>query len=148
VQAAIDAGAAREGSKTGVLYNDVLGFSHRKRLLRSPQTVIRLGSLGVRDLKAMLPARLPHGRPLILAGDGSTLELVPAGDSEGGMLDWHSDHELKLSLTQAQMQAWKQAVKGRDGEYTVPGLDGLVWQVKSSVVTDSQGRVTGRYEER
>jgi hypothetical protein len=38
VQAAIDAGAAREGSKTGVLYNDVLGFSHRKRLLRSPQT--------------------------------------------------------------------------------------------------------------
>jgi hypothetical protein len=141
-------GAAREGSKTGVLYNDVLGFSHRKRLLRSPQTVIRLGSLGVRDLKAMLPARLPHGRPLILAGDGSTLELVPAGDSEGGMLDWHSDHELKLSLTQAQMQAWKQAVKGRDGEYTVPGLDGLVWQVKSSVVTDSQGRVTGRYEER
>lgn len=74
VQAAIDAGAAREGSKTGVLYNDVLGFSHRKRLLRSPQTVIRLGSLGVRDLKAMLPARLPHGRPLILAGDGSTLE--------------------------------------------------------------------------
>ncbi|MGB6094997.1 MAG: suppressor of fused domain protein [Comamonas thiooxydans] len=148
MQAAIDAGAAREGSKTCVLYNDVLGFSHRKRLLRSPQTVIRLGSLGVRDLKAMLPARLPHGRPLILAGDGSTLELVPAGDSEGGMLDWHSDHELKLSLTQAQMQAWKQAVKGRDGEYTVPGLDGLVWQVKSSVVTDSQGRVTGRYEER
>lgn len=148
VQAAIDAGAAREGSKTGVLYNDVLGFSHRKRLLRSPQTVIRLGSLGVRDLKAMLPARLPHGRPLILAGDGSTLELVPAGESEGGMLDWHSDHELKLSLTPAQMQAWKKAVKGRDGEYTVPGLDGLVWQVKSSVVTDSQGRVTGRYEER
>lgn len=148
VQAAIDAGATREGSKTGVLYNDVLGFSHRKRLLRSPQTVIRLGSLGVRDLKAMLPARLPHGRPLILAGDGSTLELVPAGDSEGGLLDWHSDHELKLSLTPAQMQAWKQAVKGRDGEYTVPGLDGLVWQVKSSVVTDSQGRVTGRYEER
>lgn len=46
------------------------------------------------------------------------------------------------------MQAWKQVVKGRDGEYTVPGLDGLVWQVKSSVVTDSHGRVTGRYEER
>jgi hypothetical protein len=100
--------------------------------------VIRLGSLGVRDLKAMLPARLPHGRPLILAGDGSTLELVPAGDSEGGMLDWHSDHELKLSLTQAQMQARSSPSRG-DGEYTVPGLDGLVWQVKSSVVTDSQG---------
>lgn len=65
-----------------------------------------------------------------------------------GLLDWHSDHELKLSLTPAQMQAWKQVVKGRDGEYTVPGLDGLVWQVKSSVVTDSHGRVTGRYEER
>ena len=147
VQAAIDAGAARDGSKTGVLYNDVLGFTQRKRLLRSPQTVIKLGSLGVRDLKAMLPARLPHGRPLILAGDGSTLELVPAGDSEGGLLDWHSDHELKLSLTPAQMQAWKQAVKGRDGEYTVPGLAGLVWQVKTSMITDDHGKVTGAYVE-
>lgn len=29
------------------------------------------------------------------------------------------------------MQAWKQAVKGRDGEYTVPGLAGLVVQVKN-----------------
>ena len=147
VQAAIDAGAARDGSKTGVLYNDVLAFEPRKRLLRSAQTVIRLGSLAVRDLKAMLGARLPHGRSLILAGDGATLEFVPATDGLGGQLDWQSDHEGKLSLTDGQMQAWLQAVKGREGEYTVPGLEGLVWQVKTSVITDSDGRVTGKYEE-
>ena len=147
VQAAIDAGAARDGSKTGVLYNDVLAFEPRKRLLRSNQTVIRLGSLAVRDLKAMLSARLPHGRSLILAGDGATLEFVPATDGLGGQLDWQSDHEGKLSLTDGQMQAWLQAVKGREGEYTVPGLEGLVWQVKTSVITDSDGRVTGKYEE-
>ena len=147
VQAAIDVGAARDGSKTGVLYNDVLAFESRKRLLRSPQTVIRLGSLAVRDLKAMLPARLPHGRSLILAGDGASLEFVPATDGLGGQLDWQSDHEGKLSLTDGQMQAWLQAVKGREGEYSVPGLEGLVWQVKTSVITDSEGRVTGKYEE-
>ena len=95
----------------------------------------------------MLPARLPHGRSLILAGDGASLEFVPATDGLGGQLDWQSDHEGKLSLTDGQMQAWLQAVKGREGEYSVPGLEGLVWQVKTSVITDSEGRVTGKYEE-
>ena len=147
VQAAIDAGAARDGSKTGVLYNDVLAFEPRKRLLRSNQTVIRLGSLAVRDLKAMLPARLPHGRSLILAGDGASLEFVAAEDSAAGVLEFPSEHEARLSLSQAQLQAWVNTVKGRDGEYHVPGLDALVWQVKTSIITDSEGRVTGKYEE-
>ena len=146
VRQAIDAGAAREGSKTGVLYNDVLSVEHRKRLLRSEQTVIRLGSLAVRDLKAMLPARLPHGRTLILAGDGATLEFLSSKDSSAGQLSEH-EHEYKLSLSGAQLQSWLQTVKGREGEYQVPGLDGLVWQVKTSVITDSDGNVTGRYEE-
>ena len=146
VRQAIDAGAAREGSKTGVLYNDVLSVEHRKRLLRSEQTVIRLGSLAVRDLKAMLPARLPHGRTLILAGDGATLEFLSSKDSSAGQLSEH-EHEYKLSLSGAQLQSWLQTVKGREGEYQVAGLDGLVWQVKTSVITDSDGNVTGRYEE-
>lgn len=146
VRQAIDAGAAREGSKTGVLYNDVLSVEHRKRLLRSEQTVIRLGSLAVRDLKAMLPARLPHGRTLILAGDGATLEFLSSNDSSAGQLSEH-EHEYKLPLSGAQLQSWLQTVKGREGEYQVPGLDGLVWQVKTSVITDSDGNVTGRYEE-
>ena len=146
VRQAIDAGAAREGSKTGVLYNDVLSVEHRKRLLRSEQTVIRLGSLAVRDLKAMLPARLPHGRTLILAGDGATLEFLSSNDSSAGQLSEH-ENEYKLSLNGTQLQSWLQTVKGREGEYQVPGLDGLVWQVKTSVITDSDGNVTGRYEE-
>ncbi|MBV8248750.1 MAG: suppressor of fused domain protein [Comamonas sp.] len=147
VQAAIDAGAADEGSKTGVLYNDVLVFRQRKRLLRSAQIVVRLGSLAVRDLKAMLPARLPHGRTLILAGDGATLEFRPAGEGQGAQLDWQNGHELRLGLSAAQMQAWVRSVKGREGEYTVPGLDGLVWKVQTSVITDNLGNVTGKYQE-
>ena len=35
----------------------------------------------------------------------------------------------------------------RDGEYTVPGLAGLVWQVKTSMITDDHGKVTGAYVE-
>ena len=147
VQAAIDAGAASDGSKTGVLYNDVLSFEERKRMLRSAQTVIRLGTLAVRDLKAMLPARLPHGRSLILAGDGATLEFTHANGGLGGQLQRESEHELQLSLTDSQMQAWVNTLKAREGEYTVPGLDGLVWQVKTSIIKDSEGRVTGKYEE-
>lgn len=147
VQAAINAGAARDGSKTGVLYSDVLGFESRKRLLRSPQSVVRLGSLAVRDLKAMLPARLPHGRSLILAGDGATLEFVSSRDERSGQLQTLGAYEFKLGLSNAQLQSWLQTLKAREGEYTVPGLDGLVWQVKASVITDSEGRVTGKYEE-
>ena len=147
VQAAIDAGAARDGSKTGVLYNDVLAFEERKRMLRSAQTVIRLGTLAVRDLKAMLPARLPHSRSLILAGDGATLEFLHATGGLSAQLERESDHELKLSLSDAQLQAWVSTVKAREGEYTVAGLDGMVWQVKTSVIKDADGRITGKYEE-
>lgn len=147
VRQAIDAGAAREGSKTGVLYNDVLAFEPRKRLLRSAQTVIRLGSLAVRDLKAMLPARLPHDRSLILAGDGATLEFIAGKERDNGQLHERNEHEFKLALSNEQLQSWLQTLKGREGEYQVPGLDGLVWQVKTSVITDGDGNVTGRYEE-
>ena len=147
VKSAVDAGAAKDGSKTGVLYSDVLNFQTRKRLLRSPQNVIEMGSLAVRDLKALLPARLPHGRNLTLAGESAALEFTPAPAGQGGQLEVQGDGQVQLSLNDAQMRAWINSVKGRDGEYSVPGLDGLIWQVKTSVITDSDGKVTGKYEE-
>ena len=147
VKSAVDAGAAKDGSKTGVLYSDVLNFQTRKRLLRSTQNVIEMGSLAVRDLKALLPARLPHGRNLTLAGESAALEFTPAPAGQGGQLEVQGDGQVQLSLNDAQMRAWINSVKGRDGEYSVPGLDGLIWQVKNSVITDSDGKVTGKYEE-
>ena len=95
----------------------------------------------------MLPVRLPFGRPLVLAGDHATLTFIPAEDGQGFLAEQPKPDELSLTVTPAHMRALLDTLKARSGEYVVPGLDSVKWQVNTSVITDSQGQVTGRYEE-
>ena len=148
VHAAISEGAAKDGSSTGSLYVDHLHIEQRKRLLRSTQTIIHMGTLSVRDLKFVLPWRLPHGKPFVIFSDtGAGLEFMPAQPGQSFSMEGQGTQELTLTINEAQMQALLHGLRAREGEYTIPGIDNVIWQVKTSIITNNQGEVTGKYEE-
>ena len=144
LQAAVTQGQRADGASTGTVYPSLVQFSQRKRLLRTSEWVIRLGSLAVKELKAILPGRLPHGKGLSAVGEAQALRFVPTDTPAAPEAD---EDLLTVPLTDEQMQAWLQAVRGRTGNYTVPGLEHVVWQVETSAITDAQDRVIGHYEE-
>ncbi|WP_202049574.1 suppressor of fused domain protein [Sphingomonas sp. So64.6b] len=66
IRAALDAGSARDGSSTGMLFNDALGWTRQSRLLRADLTTITIGAGHVENIVALLRLRLPFGNPLRL----------------------------------------------------------------------------------
>ena len=73
MRAAVEAGAARDGSSTGFLFMETLAWAPRKRLLRPAATTLTTTASAFRDLAEMLPLRLPFDRTFRLAGAGQVV---------------------------------------------------------------------------
>ncbi len=131
----VAAGSKRDGSSSGYLFTDVLGWSTRKRLLRAPLTAITVGARQVDELVALLPLRLPFDRPFMLMGPEQRLYL-----SRGESNDVSEEAgALRLRLTDATVQRLVETLKPLAGEYAVDGLDGVRWKVERTVIRDAQG---------
>ncbi|MEE7548053.1 suppressor of fused domain protein, partial [Xanthomonas sp. Kuri4-1] len=76
VAAAIDAGAARDGSQTGFLFVEHLDWT-----LQPPQGELVIGANQVASLLGLLPGRLPFGQDLRLIGSDRQVRLAPAAVS-------------------------------------------------------------------
>ncbi|CAB3767024.1 aminotransferase [Burkholderia sp. MSh2] len=135
VRAQVDAGTQRDGSSSGYLFTDVLGWETRKRLLRAPVVEITVGARQVDELVTLLPLRLPFDRPLRLVGHDGAVRFV-RGDANGVT---EEDGALTLRLADATVHALAGTLKPRAGEYAVDGLDGVRWRVEKTVIRDAQG---------
>ncbi|MBF5006663.1 suppressor of fused domain protein [Diaphorobacter caeni] len=139
VKAAIDQGAEKEGSNTGVLYGSVLTLKSEKKLLRAEKITVTMGALLVRDLLGLLPGRLPHGKDLSVAGDDFALIFEPA--DAGSQHEWEDPQTLVVSLGPRELQALLDTLKPRGADYVVPGINHLIWRVEPSQIKDQSGRV-------
>jgi len=139
VQAAIAEGSAREGSSTGVLYGGELTLQHEKKLLRGETITITIGALLVRDLIALLPCRLPHGKQLTATSDDFALVIQPV--LSGLNTEWEDAHTLVLHMGSEPLQALLSAIQPREGEYAVPGMERITWQVRRSEILAPDGSV-------
>lgn len=139
VRAAVDKGAASEGSNTGVLYGSVLKLQSEKRLLRAEKVTVTMGALLVRDLLGLLPGRLPHGKDLSIAGDDFSLILEPA--DAGAALEWEDEQTLVLQLGNKELQALLDTLRPREASYTVPGIANVTWKVEASRIKGQDGSV-------
>jgi len=135
VRAQVDEGTRRDGSSSGSLFTDVLGWETRKRLLRAPVIEITVGARQVDELVTLLPLRLPFDRPFRLVGHNGAVRFVH-GDAND-VTD--EDGTLTLRLTDATVQALARTLQPRAGEYAVDGLDGVRWRVEKTVIRDAQG---------
>jgi len=137
VRARVDEGARRDGSSSGFLFTDVLGWKVQKRLLRSPVTDITFGALQVDELTTLLPLRLPFGRGFRLAGrEGSVLfERADASSASEG------EDGLTLRLTDAAVHELARTLKPLAGTYVLGSLDSVRFQVQQTIIRDAEGKV-------
>lgn len=145
VRQQVDEGMRRDGSSSGFLFTDVLGIWQTKRLLRKPITQVTLGARQVEELMALLPLRLPFGRPLRVLGHDWQLLLEPADAQNGARneVEWQAPEENRvvLRLTDATVQQLAQTLQPRQGSYVLPLLAHVERVVEKTTITDSTGKV-------
>lgn len=134
---ALEAGSAREGASTGRIYTDRLAWSRRKRLLRGTQTVVTIGARQVEELTALLPLRLPFGKEFELIRGDVVVAFEPADAAGVG----EDGERLTVSLTADACRALAATLRPKAGEYTVSGVDGLVFEVVPTEIRDAEGKV-------
>lgn len=126
VRQQIAEGLSRDGSASGYLYTDLLHVTQQERLLRSTLTCITLAARQADELLALLPLRLPFGKPFLVAGADWQLRFV-AGEQDQLQIE---DQLLTLTLTPASLDELLRTLKPQAGEYRLAGFKGLEWQLQ------------------
>lgn len=135
--AAVAEGTARDGSSSGSSCTDTFSFTVRKRLLRSPQTVITVGAGQIAELRTQLVGRIPFQRPFSVIGPEYGMNVTP-GDRVSATIAEQKRLELVLSPKAAADLA--AALKPIRGEYTVPAAPELVIHVVPTEIRDAEGK--------
>jgi hypothetical protein len=135
--AQVKAGMERDGSGSGFLFTDVLGVEQRKRLLRAALTEVTLGARQVDELRALLPLRIPFGRPFTLAGRDWQLDFEP-GDTCAVTVH---DGSVAITMTPACAQDFARTLRARAGRYQLAQLASVAWIVQQTVIRDPDGNV-------
>lgn len=105
-------GSRRDGSGTGFLFFHQLGAD------TSNGVVLEIGAQHVPQFSRVLPARVPHGNPLILRGPGRPVVLLP-----GPQVTWNGAGEaLEITLPDAVCHGIAEAIRPQPGAYRVDGL--------------------------
>ncbi|WUI01498.1 suppressor of fused domain protein [Spirillospora sp. NBC_00431] len=112
VARAVSEGSRRDGSGTGFL------FFHQLDADTSDGVTLEIGAQHVPQLTRVLPARVPHGNPLILRGPRRPVVLVP------GPVFAHNetDQALEITLPDAVSHGIAEAVRPHPGTYIVDAL--------------------------
>lgn len=137
IRAALDAGSARDGSSTAMLFNEALGWTQRSRLLRTDLTTITIGANHVENILTLLRLRLPFGNELRLIGPEKYIMIEP-GEANGLVPE---KEQLRVTLTRATVDALATTLRPRAGIYTVPGLDTVRWDIRQTQIKDAEGKV-------
>ncbi|MGO1003774.1 suppressor of fused domain protein [Lysobacter sp. CA196] len=121
-------GSAQEGSSSAMVYTEQLEWRQHKRLLRRPVTEIALDSRQVGELLALLPLRLPFGKPFSLIGPSARIVFEPAPRNSA-----QADGEaLHLRLNEATLRNLVACLRTQEGRYQVEGLDSVEVVVRKS----------------
>jgi len=126
LKAEVESKALEEGSSTGALFNEATSFQLEKRLLRKSRVLGRLAHAPAREAAQVLAGRVPFGRSLTLAGAAQSIVFEPADTAQ-----WTVDGEatLRIGLDRSQAVVLSLALGRGPGQFTVPGLEGLRFEV-------------------
>ncbi len=137
-RAEIEERTAAEGSSTGVLFVDVVGWERDAPGGGPAGVTLTLGALGVRDFVRLLRGRTLHGRRFQLAGPSSGV-IVLAAKSPAFRVD--DCDGLVLEIDERTANAMLETLVPRRGTYEWSRLPGLTLVVEPSEIKDRDGRV-------
>lgn len=136
VRSAVDAGAASDGSSTGVLY---VSAARWERTASGVEVV--LGANGVRDLKVVLPGRVPHGRSLSICAGKTQIGFEPASAVSWSEERGDEGEVLTLALSSQAARDLAAVVQAQAGTYAVPSAPGVRCRVEQSLIKNDKGDV-------
>lgn len=126
------AGSARDGSSTGSQYLDAVGWS-----MVDGAPTVSLGAIAADTLRRLIPARLRHGRPLLLRGPQQRIRLVP-----GASFAVETDEaNLVLALPPEAATALAEVLVPSAGDHPVRGLPLTVHIERSEIRSSTTGEV-------
>lgn len=134
-RAAVTAGRKKDGASTGALFVDRLAASQSKK--RTKRLVVTLGAIAVEPMREILSGRLPFGRPFQLIGHDTTVTLEPGAPGFS-----RAESGWTVTLDARGTAALIETLAARRGQYAVPGLDGVQFEVVPTEVRDRDGNVT------
>lgn len=137
VAARLAEGSAREGSSTGMLFTDQLGWEQHKRLLRSPTTQITLGANQVGELLALLPLRLRFGADFYFIGKDQRIVFEPAQRCSAEAIE----NSLHLRLNDQALRSLVSRLRAQAGSYEIEGFPALQVEVKQTHIRDQDGNI-------
>lgn len=130
-------GSARDGSSTGSLFIDQLGWIRQKRMLRKPLVEITIGARQVGEIVALLPLRLLFGKSLTLAGDEACV-IFQLGSTNSAE---EVDGVIELRLDEKNCHELTHSLRPIAAEYVLRGFEGVVFRVCKTEIRDSEGQI-------
>jgi suppressor of fused-like protein len=137
IAAEVEEGTVRDGSNTGFLFLERIVWTRHNRFLRAARYDIDIGAGQVPELTALLPARLPFGRQLLLVGNDARVVLAP-----GERCAVEADEQtLRVTLDTAASRELIETLKPIAGDYALRAFGGIVFRVHRTEIRDAEGNV-------
>ncbi|MFC6649612.1 suppressor of fused domain protein [Paenibacillus rhizoplanae] len=138
IKEAVRLGIERDGSQTGILYVDELGFEPAKsRLLGTAPAVLTIGARQAASVASLLRGRLLKGKPLRLTCPKLQILLEPAEETS-----CVQDGEIvRISLSEAAILELETKLQPKEGEFRLSTAKELKVQVRKTYIKDQEGNV-------
>ncbi len=126
-----------EGSSTAHLFTDSMTWALEPERLGQAGVVVTMGTNAARQVADILPARVPHGRPLSLASEKHAVSFEPSTTPS-----WSADEKehLRIRLTADAAATLAESLGEGVGDYAILGLPDLRFHVPPSTIRDLSGR--------
>ena len=126
---------AEEGASCGEFYANRFTF---KKSQWTRICTVTLGAFLVDDLTRRICGRIPFGREFVMASDLAAIIFIASNEDSWAI----EDETLRIEITPDTAIALRETLQPKVGEYEVPGLDRLVFEVERTEIKDSEGNVT------
>lgn len=135
----VQAGMERDGSNTGFLFVDQLGFEPGKKGLfsKTPAT-LKIGAKQAEIVGKLLRGRILKGKKISLVGPDVRVVFTP-GEASG--YETGADNEITFSLDDNAAAELSGKLIPKEGRFDLISLKGVAVQILKTHITDQDGNV-------
>ncbi|MGG4033209.1 suppressor of fused domain protein [Paenibacillus cisolokensis] len=138
VAEAVQRGMERDGSSTGFLYVDQLGWEPAKRrLLGKTPAALRLGAKQAGIVGKLLAGRILKGKSLSMTGPDVRVVFEP-GEKPGFE---QGQNEVRIKLDEASATELSRKLQPKEGVIELSAFKGMVVQIVKTYMKDPNGNI-------
>ncbi|MHA7966921.1 suppressor of fused domain protein [Paenibacillus sp. CAU 1782] len=136
--AAIQEGARRDGSSTGILFVDQLDWrSGEEEGAGTGVHILTLGAKQAAVIGGLLSGRLPHGRTLTLVSSSWQVELEPGENSAVE----ETENGIALLLAPETAEEWGALLKPVAGRIILQSFRNVIIEIVPTHIKDTEGNI-------